>query len=280
MALGGKTGNNLMADQSDVETTLVNLVVGALYPNGTDVPGVTSAICKVYRGWPASSALDQDLANGVINVTVFPAGEPGHNTTRYAPRWIQGIQQVTLSVSVVDTSVTFQGVADAQQLAGVLVDKVPYVYVVQATDTPQTIAANLAALIRADWIVNLSGATLVIPGASLIEARTAAAATATQEARRQRQCFRITCWCPDPGSRDTCAAAVDQFMAGLAFISLPDSTQGHLRYRGTLVFDQSQDALLYRRDLLYDIEYATIVTSTLPSMLFGQLVLNANSIVV
>ena len=42
-----------------------------------------------------------------------------------------------------------------------------------------------------------------------------------------------------------------------------------------MVFDQSQDALLYRRDLLYRIEYPTTINELLPSMLFGDLILNA-----
>jgi hypothetical protein len=45
-------------------------------------------------------------------------------------------------------------------------------------------------------------------------------------------------------------------------------------YAGTTVFDQSQNARLYRRDLLYSVEYPTIISDTQPSMLFGDLVLN------
>jgi hypothetical protein len=44
------------------------------------------------------------------------------------------------------------------------------------------------------------------------------------------------------------------------------------------VFDQSQNAKLYRRDLNYNVEYPTIVSSAKPAMLFGDLVLNSASI--
>ena len=50
---------------------------------------------------------------------------------------------------------------------------------------------------------------------------------------------------------------------------------GKMTYAGTTVFDQSQDALLYRRDLLYQIEYPTIIIASQPAMLFGDLLLNA-----
>ncbi len=64
----------------------------------------------------------------------------------------------------------------------------------------------------------------------------------------------------------------------MAFVSLSDGTQGRLIYAGTVVFDQSQDALLYRRDLLYSVEYATTLLVTQPAMLFGQIDVNAATV--
>ena len=95
-----------------------------------------------------------------------------------------------------------------------------------------------------------------------------------QEVRRQEQGFRITCWCPNPATRDAAAGAIDQSLSGQRFISLPDGTSGRLTYAGNTVFDQSQNARLYRRDLTYNVEYATVISRTQPSMLFGNLVLN------
>lgn len=152
-----------------------------------------------------------------------------------------------------------------------------YVYELQPGDIPETIAANLAASARANWTVNLSGTTLAVPGASSLLARVVACSPAEQEARRQRQGFRITCWCPTPAVRDTSASAIDLFLAGFQFIDLADGSQGRLQYCGTLVFDQSEDALLYRRDLLYDVEYPTIVTALQPAMLFGNIIVNAGT---
>jgi hypothetical protein len=60
----------------------------------------------------------------------------------------------------------------------------------------------------------------------------------------------------------------------MRFIALADGTAARLIFSGTATFDQSQDAILYRRDLIYTVEYATTVTALLPSMLFGSLDLN------
>jgi hypothetical protein len=100
-----------------------------------------------------------------------------------------------------------------------------------------------------------------------------------QEVRRQEQGFRITCWCPTPTARDTVASAIDLLLTGFRFISLEDNSHGRLQYKGTLVFDQSQDALLYRRDLLYNVEYCTTISEIEPSMLFGNLIVNAGTFI-
>lgn len=269
-----------MADQSDVENSLVTLVANGLYPNGSVATSISGAEYHIYRGWPNSGALDADLAAGRINVTVFPSGEAGCNTTRYPPRWMVSRATPTLVAAVSDISVTFDGSATLGQVAGVLINDMPYVYRTQEGDTPDTVAANLAAAMRANWIVNLAGACITIPGAFRLIARTVADASATSEVRRQKQSFRITCWCPDPTTRDITAIAIDQSLATVTFIELADSTLARLRCQGTLEFDQSQDALLYRRDLLYDVEYATTITVSQPAMLFGELTLNATTTVV
>lgn len=263
-----------MADQSDVENALVSLAATALYPNGSAGTSVSGNECTIYRGWPNSTALNADLAAGRINVTVFPSGEPGHNTTRYLPRWITSPSSSALVATVTTDSVTFSGTASVGELAGILADTAAFVYPVQGSDTPATVAANLASLIQPSRIANLSGSSVTIPGVFRLVARVVAGAQGSFEARRQRQCFRITCWCPDPVSRDVCGSAIDQSLASLTYLTLADATFGRLWYRGTLVFDQSQDALLYRRDLLYDVEYATVVTALQPAMLFGSLTLN------
>ncbi|MBV8613721.1 MAG: hypothetical protein JOY66_08095 [Acetobacteraceae bacterium] len=266
-----------MADQSDVETALVTLASAALYPSGTQAASVPGVDCRVYRGWPNAAALDADLRAGVVNVTVFP-GQGGRVTTRYQQQWAASPTPATLTALASGLSVSFGGSADLGQLAGILVDQRTYAYRTQLGDTPAAVAANLATQVRADQIVLLSGAMLTVPGAGRLLARVVADASARMEIRRQVQTFRVTCWCPTPANRDTTAVAIDQALAGMPFIDLSDGTQGRLTYAGTTVFDQSQDALLYRRDLIYSVEYATTLSANQPAMLFGQIDINAATV--
>src|SRR5690242_4735388 len=111
-----------MADQSDVEDALVELVSAALYPNGTSAGSVPGPDCRVYRGWPNSAALDADLAAGRVNVTVFPGSGTGRTTTRYPQQWAGPPATPSLTAMVSGTSVTFSGKADVGQIAGILID--------------------------------------------------------------------------------------------------------------------------------------------------------------
>ena len=164
MAANGKTGNYLMADQSDVETALVSLASVALYPNGVGAQSVPGANCRIYRGWPQSTSLDNDLRSGVINVSVFGGHGPGRLTTRYSDCWTSTSVTLSLSVEVAGTSVTFAGQAASGQVAGIRAYGNTYVYRVQATDDVAAVAANLAVLVGADHIAQLSGAAVNIPG--------------------------------------------------------------------------------------------------------------------
>jgi hypothetical protein len=260
-----------MADQSDVETTLAALIGDVIYPQGTNAPSILGPSCRIYRGWPNAAALDADLAAGRVNITVFPEPRHQHNTTRWSDE-VALTQPVapTLTIAIAGPTATIGGDAAPGQLAGLLVDNLAVVHRTATGDTPALVAAILATRVRTERIALLAGATVTIPGARLLIGRVVADQTVQEETRRQRQGFRITCWCPDPAIRDTAAAAVDAALAAQNFIALPDGTAGRLRFVASTVFDQSQDALLYRRDLLYAVDYATTRTTTLPSMIFGD----------
>jgi hypothetical protein len=267
-----------MADQSDVENALATLAAAALYPSGPDAESLPGPPCRIYRGWPNPAALDADLAAGRINVTIFAGDAAPHLTTRFSEEWASEPVPPTLHVSVSNTTVTFTGVADTGQLAGVLVDRQPFVYRTRARDTPSLVAATLGSLLRTTRIVRLQGASIEIPGAQNLVARVVTSASALKEVRRQSLKFRITCWCPSPDTRDATAAAIDSRFAASSFIPLADTSKAWVTFAGGAVFDQSQNASLYRRDLLYSVEYATTVTEIQPQMLFGVLGLNASEI--
>jgi hypothetical protein len=260
-----------MADQSDVETALANAIAGALYPNGSAGGSVIGTTCRIYRGWPNAVALDADLAAGIVNVTVFPDAARQRNTTRWPEEWVAGVAVApTLSMLISGTTASVFGTGGAGMLAGLQVDTLSVVYRTQAGDTPELVAASLADKLRGLGRVALaSGADVSVPGAGYMIGRVEADQPGQRESKRQSQGFRVSLWCPGPASRDSAGAAVDGALAAMAFLALPDGTGGNLRYLSSVLYDQSLNARLYRRDLLYNVDYATTITEALPSMIFG-----------
>ena len=266
-----------MPSQADAESALTLLAATALYPNGPDNLGVVTATVRVYRGWPNAAALDADLAAGRVNVTVFPVPGATKVTTRYPANPIANPAAPSLTVSVTDYTATFSGTAAAGQLAGLLVDGKPYVYRTAAGDTPALVAAILAAAVNIDRPARSSGTSVFTPGTIPI-ARTVADATATSELRRQVQTFRVTAWCPTPNLRDAICAALDPVFAATPFLTLADGSAARLTFISTTTLDQKQDASLYRRDLLYAVEFPTTLVASQPSMLFGTVGIGADII--
>jgi len=260
-----------MADQSDVATALVSAITTILYPNGLSSNSLLAQTVKIYRGWPNTATLRTDLSANTLNVSVFPNADTSRNTTRWADGLVVAGRVIpTLNVDISGTSATFSGAADKGQLAGLLVDTMAVVHRTIAEDSPELVAATLAQLIRTKRIALVSGATVTVPGAGLLLGRVVADQTALGWTRSQQQQFRVSCWCPDPSSRDSVASAIDTALSSCTFIDLSDGSSGRLRYAGTTEFDQSQDAALYRRDLVYSVDYLTTVTDVLPSMIFGD----------
>lgn len=260
-----------MADQSDVEATLANLVTSILYPQGTNVASVLGSVCRIFRGWPNPAALDADLAASRITVTISPDPGKFRPTTRYIdpPQALASVSP-TLTMTVSGQSVTLSGSPDPGQLAGVLIDNVAYVHRTVKGDTIALVTAILGSYVNRRRIALVSGNTLMVPGAGSLIARVTADQSVLNETRRQAQGMRIACWCPNPASRDTVAGLLDAALSQMNFIVLPDTSSARLQFSGTTTFDQSQNANLFRRDLLFIVEYATTITQTLPSLFAGD----------
>lgn len=255
-----------MADVSDVESALVTAAAAALYPEGASRPSAVNMDVKIFRGWPVADALDRDMAAGRACVSVFPVPGASRDTTRFADAW----EDVTPSVCPVRVTTaggvaTFSGLPDPSVLCGARAHGIAYARRCVAEDTPETVAAALAALVPGAVAV---GATLRVPGAPDFDARADHDRIAEREARRQTQDFTVTCWCPTPDSRDRIAAVVDGHFALHDWLTLADGTECRLTYGGSTTRDEPGKAAVWRRDLRYRVEYATVERVVVPPVLF------------
>lgn len=252
-----------MADLSDVEQALVNLISATLYPTGTSNPSVTGDQIRVYRGWPKSPDLRADLAAGVVNISVY--SQPGieRNTTRYFKDWQTLPTQATtpqLTLTVAGKTVTVGGSIQAGDVAAIKVGQ-RRAYGVASAVSPASIATALAALAAVDYPgTSAAGPVITFNTSAALGVAVGGNVMSIMELRQQLRGWQVTVWASTPTQRDAVGKAVDGAFANIVRIALPDQQNAHLIYESSRVSDASQLQLEYRRDLFYSVEYSTTIT--------------------
>jgi hypothetical protein len=254
-------------------------------------PSISGTPIVIYPGWPQEDNLSADLVKGKTHITVFPKAEE-RNTTRYSERehvitppaptlmlvisgpallagqtfwdspgvsWDSGAHYdagVQRSFAI-----TVGGAVSSPQNVALRINGKFYSYSVQPKDTLAGIAIALAALVAVDVAgTTVAGTVITIgPLGRLQAARVGGFATIAKEVRRQERVMMISVWANTPALRDQISAAVDVALAQQRFLAMPDGFGARLIYKNTLVVDALQKADAYRRDLNYQVEYATTV---------------------
>jgi hypothetical protein len=75
---------------------------------------------------------------------------------------------------------------------------------------------------------------------------------------RQKQAVMVTVWSPTHVARAQLSMAIDNAIKQKNIVNMPDTSQALICYNRTNVIDDRQMATIYRRDLIYDVEYATV----------------------
>lgn len=254
-----------MADVSDVSETLLGLISGLIYPNGTSQPSVGGVDTRVFIGWPVTSTLAADLKKGTCEISIYPwRGE--RNTTRYLQQWQQAsINTPTLTLTAAGQTVTVAGTIPLlanPHNAVIFANGMPHVYAVQPTDTLNSIAAALATLIAiAVPGTSSAGAVITLPNSARLGAvRIGVTGTNLNEIARQEKVFHIIVWADTPAHRTSLAKVIDLALKSMTFLLLPDLSGGRVRYVGNWESDNDQKLGEYRRDLIYTVEYGTFET--------------------
>ncbi|RKR46312.1 hypothetical protein [Paraburkholderia sp. BL17N1] len=285
-----------MADVQDVLDTVAAQLAGFVYPSGTGNASVTGKDINVFPGWPLPGQVDIDMPQGIADVSVY-ATPTERNTTRYRPKQkVMSIAQPTLTLTAATNVVTVGGAMPSpftpHNLA-VLIDGCPFIYPVQSTDTLTSIATGLATLIAVKYPgtsssgpnVTINDAALVFTasGAQVVDAqgnlliadlspvnptttRVGTTGSVTTEWERQAQIFQITVWAPDPVTRKTIGNAIKVALSQIAFITMPDGYGARIRYHRSVLSDESEKVRVYRRDLYYEIEFATTTTKQIATV--------------
>ncbi|CCD29929.1 Putative phage protein [Candidatus Glomeribacter gigasporarum BEG34] len=260
-----------MADLAEVEQALVKLISQAAYPNGVDQPSVAGCDIAVFQGWPKFEALSAALDAGHVQISVFPRPDE-RVTVPVSSTWqTLSIQPPTLTATVEGERVRLGGTVQVPQSVALIVDEDDFVYAVQDADAVQDIAAALAKRIQAKRPASCAGAVISIPNARRLIARVGTMGACIRALRRQHTTFQITVWSKHHDQRDCVAAQIDTALAALCRFRLPDGTTGLLRYHRSVQSDEWQKQRLYRRDLFYEVAYATTQTQETATITVPQL---------
>ena len=260
-----------MADLTDVQNALKGVITPVCYPNGTGNASIIGTAIQVGNGWPLPSTLDGLLASNEAVVSVFPHALE-RVTTRYLRQWqAQAPSPASLTLTVSGQVVTVGGAVPGTFVAHnlvVQVQGVAYGYALQPGDSLGSVATGLAAAIAVGVPGTVSsGPLIVLPGsANITGVAVGTGGPALLELRRQEKRFQVSVWCNSPTTRDAIATPVDAALAAVNFLSLADGTMAWLRYQGCVVDDGLQKARLYRRDLFYGVEYATVQSVMAPQV--------------
>lgn len=249
-----------MSTITNIEDALGALVATAIYPSGTASPSVANTDILVISGWPIKNKLDAQMAAGKAIVSIFKIRQMERDTSRYPREWQQvSVNNPTLTTTINGQTLTIGGTVSTPQSVMTIIDGQSYVYIVQANDTLNTIAANLGALIPGATVANN---TITVNGTHSFIARIGVTGTSGKELKRSEAVFSIATWAPTPAIRAAISDAIDVALADQDFISMPDSYAIRIRYAGTQEIDDPQESKIFRRDLNYLIEYPTVRTET------------------
>lgn len=269
-----------MAGLSDVENALVDLITGALYPSAGAPPSVVGFPVKIYPGWPDAGTLDTDMVETAgkphaAHVSVYPLPQE-RNTTRYRPESEEKpAPATTYGLAAAGQVVTVSGAAPAPYVAqnlAVFVNGRPYVTQAAAGATPAQLATALAALIVADVPGTVAaGANVTLPATARVGAlRVGSTGQSIRLVRTQEKPFQIGVWSSSPATRALVADTFDPVLADTPRLSMPDGTLARLIYQATREDDFTQKQRIYRRSLLYTVEYHTTLVVTAAQLVAGQ----------
>lgn len=262
-----------MADIYDVQVVLSQLAQQAVYPNGLSSASVSNCDVRIFPGWPLPNTLDSDLTNRKAQISIFPTNI-GRATTRFQTTWdTVSINEPTLALNVNGNQISVDGsVGIAYQACMVFVNNLSYSYAVLESDTLETIAAGIAALIPNS---SASGNIVTVGNDPYyIFTRVIVTGQSVRELAREMRMMFVTIWAPTPQIRSILGNAIAVLFAATYRPVLPDGTYGQLSYSGSREEDLLEKVKCYRRDIHFLFEYG--ITQTESNYSIGSSIANVS----
>ncbi|UGY23724.1 hypothetical protein HU675_0038225 [Bradyrhizobium septentrionale] len=262
-----------MADITDVTAYFAQTAFAAVYPGGTAQPSIAAMDIRIFEGWPTPDQLDLDMAGKMLDASKQVVARPGGPVASVSIFPMQGqgatVYQILdetyvvsrpthgMTFTLADNVITVSGQPVAAEYLTVIADDA-HVYSASGSTIAELLAA-LASQAQTDYPqVASTATTLTIPGTHSIVARQGGKGVLGKVLHRQRQSIMTTVWAPSSAIRGTLGKAIDVALKKANKITMPDSSQALVIYNRTTNIDEMQTQAIYRRDLVFDVEYATV----------------------
>lgn len=247
-----------MADLSQVTSQIAILVNQAVYPNGISSPSVSGGLVRIYEGWPIPARLDADLVAGAVNVSIFPLMGTSGGCYQPLDRYDTLVSPVHgMTVSVSGNAVTLSGTPGATEYCTLVVDS-KNVYSSTGASSGSILSSLLSSLLGTYPGSSITGNVLTVVGSHLVIGRIGSSGVIGRVTHRQKQGIMITTWAPTPTLRSTVCAPIEILLSQNQHMLLADGSWATLLFNRQNVIDTWEAITLYRRDLIYDAEYATV----------------------
>jgi hypothetical protein len=250
-----------MADISDITAYIAQQAAAAVYPGGSLQPSVSGAPCRIFEGWPIGDQLEKDIAAGKSNVSIFPPPGQGLEVFQVLDN-VYTIATPTygMAITVAGTLITVAGQPHPGEYMTLVVDA-NTVFSRTGANTAALLAALLTDLQAGGYpSASATATTLTVPYGHSLVVRQGGPGVQGKVTHRQKQTVMVTVWSPNERVRAVLAAAIDVLIKEKITVSMPDTSMAAIRYNRTVVNDDQQSTGIYRRDLFYDVEYATLQT--------------------
>lgn len=263
-----------MASVDDVLRFLAQRVAETIYPGGTALPGIVNAPVKVFPGWPTPALLQQDISAGGVHVSVWPLStERKVNTSLGRPYHVVSKGKPTLQITVNGNALVFSGEASALTNVRLSIDGKGFNFHFRAGTTALKAARSIAQrLPRAITVLS----RVIVPLASVIQVQVTTVGIAVRELRRQAREFQITVWAPTPHLRNRAGAAIDSALSDQCHIDLGDGAPAQMFCVRQFDSDTAENWHVYRRDLIFSVNYATTQVISAPEVISTAVNLNGN----
>ncbi|GBR06995.1 hypothetical protein [Acetobacter oeni] len=253
-----------MVKVCEIEALLAKILADYIYPDSL-IDSMTSAIgydVKICRGWPQETELGKDLKSSpaVSWITINQKSGTAVDKTRYNRGWHARSCNNTFGISsqnaISGDSVTFQGVAASDGVAGIVIDNVAYPVAVKTGYTAELIAQLIEAVVENIGQVSVlcSDSTLSVAAPHTMYGRVGKSIVVTRELSRTEQTFNISIFAPSILIRDILEQAVMTAVLENELTETDKNEIGYFIFAGREVDDSNLNTNLYRLNLLWKIE--------------------------